>query len=62
MSVDLPDTWKFFGSMWWLLHIIGVILIFISGYLIGRYSAEPEPDPVDQDELRRLEKEKSRAE
>jgi len=58
MAVDLPETWKFLGGMWWILHVIAILLVFFAGFLIGKYSSEPEPDPVDQDELRRLEEEK----
>ncbi|MGF1573831.1 MAG: hypothetical protein ACFCU1_12270 [Sumerlaeia bacterium] len=50
---NLPASWQFLGSMWWVLHIFVIILIFYVGYAVGKNAATPEADPVDQDELRR---------
>lgn len=53
--MTLPESWQFLGSMWWVLHVIVIVLIFFMGFIIGRTSASPEPDPVDQDALRKAE-------
>jgi len=28
--------------MWWLLHIVAVILIFCLGYVVGKASGDPD--------------------
>ncbi len=40
--MELPESWRFLGSLWWVLHIVAVGLVFYVGYLIGRSSAENE--------------------
>ena len=41
-AIDLPSTWSFLGPAWWVLHVIGIMLVFFVGYLIGKHSAEPD--------------------
>lgn len=37
----LPESWQFLGMWWWVLHVIGIALVFGFGYLVGRQSALP---------------------
>lgn len=57
----LPETWQFLGGMWWVLHLVAVAVVFLIGMVIGYGMAKPEPDPVNQDEQRRKEAERSNA-
>ena len=56
-TANLPETWQFLGGMWWVLHIISILLVFLVGFFAGQAWASPEADPVDQEMMRRKEAE-----
>jgi len=37
----LPESWQFLGVWWWVLHVVGIALVFGFGYVVGRQSALP---------------------
>lgn len=43
-GIELPETWRFLGGMWWILHIIALGLVFFIGYLVGSTSATNRRD------------------
>lgn len=38
--MELPESWRFLGAMWWVLHVIVISLTFYLGYIIGQARAE----------------------
>ncbi|MDK2970875.1 MAG: hypothetical protein PWP23_630 [Candidatus Sumerlaeota bacterium] len=44
--MELPESWRFLGGMWWVLHVIVISLTFYLGYIIGQARAERDADQV----------------
>jgi len=43
----LPETWRFLGPMWWLLHLAAICVVFYVGFVVGRASADKDRGPED---------------
>jgi len=45
--MELPESWQFLGPIWWVIHVVGIALVFFTGYLVGRSSMEgPEANVI----------------
>lgn len=44
--MQLPESWQFLGTNWWILHVVSILLVFGIGYLVGRASMEGPEDNV----------------
>ncbi len=42
--MELPETWRFLGTMWWVLHACAIGLVFYVGYVVGKSSASGGSD------------------
>lgn len=61
--MELPESWRFLGTMWWVLHVIAIGLVFYIGYVIGRSSAaEGGDEPQEPWHAREAKKSGSRGE
>jgi hypothetical protein len=38
--MELPESLRFLGGLWWLLHLVSIGLVLYVGYVIGRSEGE----------------------
>ncbi len=43
--MELPESWRFLGPMWWVLHLVAIGLVFYIGYVVGKNSGTEEEEP-----------------
>lgn len=57
MPMELPESLRFLGGLWWLLHLVSIGLVLYVGYVIGRSEGEAaarrgDAEPPHPDEER----------
>jgi hypothetical protein len=44
----LPETFEFLNLGWWILHLVGIPVVFLIGFLVGRRGSKATPAAPQQ--------------